>query len=145
MTRVRGVVLATLMVALVAAATAAAAGTSERLSGHIKGDSDSIVRLSVANDSDGAPKVVKRFRFKKINATCDGAAQRITIRLFGRVPLEKDGTFVRRFGDSANGFVKVEGGLNRRGGVAGVIRSPGIAIVGLGVCKVAPSGFVVGG
>ena len=146
MTRGRGVMLATLMVALVAAATAAAAGTSQRLSGHIQGDPDSIARLSVATDSDGAPKVVKRFRFKKVNATCDGVAQRISIKLSGRVPLNDDRTFKRSFGDSATGFAKVEGRVRRDGArVAGVLRAPAIAIVGLGVCKVAPSGFVVSG
>ena len=144
MTRGRAVVLTTLAVALVAAATATAAGTSQRLSGHIRGDSESVVRITVANDNDGNPKVLKQFRFKKVNATCDGVAQRITVRLYGRVPFEKDGTFERRFGDSANGFVKVEGGLNRRDGVAGIVRSPGLAIAGLGLCKVAPSGFKVG-
>jgi len=146
MKRGRAVILATLMVALVAAATAVAAGSSQRLSGQIQGDGDSIVRLSVGSDSDGAPKLVKRFRFKKVNAVCDGVEQRISIKLTGRVPLEADRTFKRSFGDSASGIAKVEGRVRRDGArVVGVVRAPSIAIAGLGVCEVAPSGFVVSG
>lgn len=146
MTRGRGVMVATLMVALVAAATAAAAGTSQRLSGHIQGDGDSIVRLKVATDNDGAPKVVKGFRFKKVNAVCNGEAQRISIKLFGRAPLNEDRTFKRSFGDSTNGVATVEGRVRRDGArVVGSVRAPAVSVVGIGVCKVPAQGFVVSG
>ena len=145
MTRGRVVVLATALVALVAtsAALAAGPGVSTRLSGHVQGDDDSIVRLSVVTNDD-VVKTVKRFRFKKILATCHGVAQRISIKTTGRFPVEQDGTFKRAFGGGGFGIAKVEGTVSRDGSrVVGVFRANGIPIAGLGRCDVAPSGFAV--
>jgi hypothetical protein len=145
MTRGRVVVLATALVAMVAASVAMAAGndSSTRLSGHVSGDSESIVRLSVVT-KDGEPHNATRIRFKKILATCDGVEQRISVKLTGRIPFEKDGTFRRVFGDGSNGFVKVEGQVKRNGGrVVGIVRSRAVAVLGVGVCEIAPSGFKV--
>ncbi len=146
MTRGRAVLLATLLVALTATAAAnAVRPTSEtRLSGHVRGDSESVVRLSVAYSKDFDPKVAKRFRFKKINATCNGEAQRISIKLTGRVPFDEDGAFKRTFSGSGKDKVKIEGAFNNRGTrVIGVVSAPQITVDGIGVCKVAPSGFKV--
>ncbi|MFN8151004.1 MAG: hypothetical protein U0R24_07750 [Solirubrobacterales bacterium] len=144
MTRGRGVLIATVLVALAAAGTATAVRpTSEaRLSGHVRGDDESIVRLTVAYDKNFDAKVAKRFRFKKINATCDGAAQRISIKLSGRVPFE-DGAFARTFSGSGGDKVKIEGAFNNGGRLIGLVRAPQITIDGLGACKVAPSEFKV--
>ncbi len=147
MTRGRAVIFSTALVALVGASAALAAGSSEsiRLSGGVPGDSDSIVRVSTVQ-KDGETTVVKRFRFKKVLATCDGSSepQRISVKLTGRIPVT-DREYKRTFDGGANGTVKVEGRVSRTGErTVGVVRSPAIAVVGVGVCKVPPTAFRAG-
>lgn len=144
MTRGRVCALATALVALVAATAAMAAGPgpSVRLSGHVQGDKDSIVRLSIVSD-DGQAKTAAHFRFKKILATCDGVEQRISLKLTGRIPVEKN-SFKRSFGDRASGFVKVKGTVKRSGTrVVGTVRSSAVPVLGVGACNVDPVGFTV--
>lgn len=144
MTRGRGVMLATAFVALIGASAALAAGpsVSVRLSGGVPGDSEALVRVS-AVQKDGETTVVKRFRFKKVLATCEGSSepQRISVKLTGRIPVT-DRQYKRTFSGGANGTVKVEGRVSRTGQrTVGVVRSPAIAVVGVGVCKVPPTAF----
>ncbi len=144
MRRGRVVVMATALVALVAATGALAAPTSSvRLSGHATGDDESIVRLSVTSN-DVMAKSVKRFRFKKVVATCDGVVQRISLKTTGRVPVDPDErTFKRSFTDSIGGLVRVEGRVSRNGlRVVGAFNAKSIVVDGLGTtCKVATQGF----
>lgn len=142
MTRGRVIGLMAALVALAAATAAtAAAPTSVRLSGHAAGDNDSIVRVSTVPNRDGETKVVKRFRFKKVLADCDGTEQRISLRLTGRIPVT-DRLYKRSFGDDATGIVKVSGRVSRDGNrTSGVVRSSAVAIDGLGFCTLPPTGF----
>lgn len=147
MNRGRGVVVVTILAFIVGASAALAAGASEsvRLTGHVPGDKEAVVRVSTVQ-VDGATKLVKRFRFKKVLATCEGASepQRITVRLTGRIPVV-DRDYRRTFEGGADGVVKVEGRVSRSGErTVGVVRSPAIAVVGIGVCKLPPTGFVAG-
>ena len=144
MRRGRTAMVATALVALTGASAALAAGSSEslRLSGHVPGDKETVVRVSTVQ-KDGLTALVKRFRFKKVLTTCEGAdePERITIRLTGRIPVV-DREYERTFNGGANGTVEGSGRVSRDGArTVGVVRAPAIAVTGIGVCKVAPTEF----
>ncbi len=99
-------------------ATAAANAVSPRqtrLSGHVRGDSESVVRLSVAYSKDFDPKVAKLVPLQEDQRDLQRRAQRISIKLTGRVPFDKDGAFKRTFSGSGKDKVKIEGAFNNRG------------------------------
>lgn len=144
MNRARAVGIAAALIALAATTAATAAAPSVRLSGHAAGDKETTVRVSAVPDRDGATKVLKRFRFKKVLAKCDGSSepQRITIKLTGRIPVAADRTYKRTFDGGASGIVKVSGQISRNGArTAGVVRSPAIEVSGAGVCKLPATSF----
>ena len=145
MTRGRVLIAATTLVALVAASAAVAAPLGDvRMSGKVPGDDEAIVRLTTVVDSDGNTKTVKRFRFKKVAAICDGEAQRITLKTSGRVPVDiEERTFQRAFSGGV-GRVRVEGTVSRTGTrVVGAFNAQRIAIEGLGTCTVGTQAFKV--
>ena len=132
------------LVALAGASLALAAGSSVsvRLTGLVPGDGETVVRVT-AVEQDGATKLVKRFRFKKVLATCEGAdePQRITVRLTGRIPVV-DREYERTFNGGASGKVRISGRVSRDGQrTVGVVRSPAIAVAGVGVCELPPTAF----
>lgn len=142
MTRARVVPVVTALIALVmaSAAPAAGGGRTTKLSGHVPGDKQSVVRLTVVR-SGGETQLVKRFRFKKVLANCNGADQRITLDLTGRIPV-KDRNYRRAYGDDTSGIVKVSGRVGRNGRrTVGLVRSRAVSVVGIGVCKLPPTSF----
>lgn len=149
MTRGRLVIAGTTLVALVASTAAIAApdaglAQNVRLSGGVPGDDEAIVRVTTVQ-VDGTTKVVKRFRFKKVVAVCDGTLQRISLKTTGRVPVDQeDRTFSRAYGGSVGGIVKVEGRVSRDGGrIAGAFNARKVVVDGLGTCKVETQAYRV--
>ena len=142
MNRARVVLLTTALTALVmaSAAPAAGGGRSMKLSGHVPGDKTSVVRVTVVR-SGGETQLVKRFRFKKIAANCDGTDQRISLTLTGRATV-KDRNYRRAYGDDSSGVVKVSGRVGRNGQrTVGLVRSRAVSVLGVGVCKLPPTSF----
>jgi hypothetical protein len=66
----------------------AGAGTS-RFSGHVKGGGKVSFRVKTRNDH----AFVRDLSFVNVAATCEGGAGKVSVNLFGRIPVEPDGEF----------------------------------------------------